>query len=175
METLENRRSVGRQWVKSMGGAIAAAVLVCLALYGVSVYLGFAGSNVFLTGAVIAAALISFYGFLWYGLVDGELSPGDLRTAITVSVVSVYLVLIGLVAFLSSADPSPITDTLLTSFTLTVSAIVGFYFAASAYVQINNGGNREQRARDRLRQDWERERQDWERERRERQDTQEEA
>jgi hypothetical protein len=133
-----------------MALGIAAVVLICLALYFITGHFGFAGANVFLTGAVITTALISFYGFLWYGLGDGDLSVGDMRTAITVAVVSVYLVLIGLVAFLALPIPPSGEGTLLGSFTAAVATVVGFYFGATAYVQVKRP-----ELEDRDRQVWE--------------------
>jgi len=148
------RIAAGRRWVILLGSVLAIVVLICLALYFGSSHIGFTGPNVFLTGAVIATALISFYGFLWHGLEDGELGVGDMRTAITVAVVSVYLVLIALVAFLNlpnpppgepPPEPLPITSTLLTSFTGAVTEIVAFYFGATAFVQTRIGWVDDQR------------------------------
>ena len=63
-----------------------------------------------------------------------------LRTAITVSIVTVYLVLVSLVAFFQArgeGDELPrLTETMLTSFTTIVAIIVPFYFGTSAYVQV---------------------------------------
>jgi hypothetical protein len=98
--------------------------------------------------ALVATAVITFFGFLWR---SGD-PPGneeDMRTAITVSIVTVYLVLIGLVAFLpegpNQGQLPAITNTMLTSFTAIVGIVVPFYFGASAYVQRNGPPGVEER------------------------------
>lgn len=109
--------------------------------------LGFSQSKVFRSIGLIAVAVISFFGSLWRGLDrDGVIDEGDMRTAITVSLVTVYLVLVGIVAFyapvrVGATDQqvlqlSQITNTMLTSFTTIVGIVVPFYFGTSAYVQV---------------------------------------
>ena len=102
---------------------------------------GFTFPGIFLSLVLVATAVITFFGFLWHGLAqDSGLDEGDMRTAITVSVVTVYLVLVGLVAFFPEQTPGgelpAITNTMLTSFTAIVGVVVPFYFGTSAYVHI---------------------------------------
>jgi len=61
-----------------------------------------------------------------------------MRTAITAAIVTVYLVLVGLVAFMTKGPKEllPITETMLTSFTSIVGVVLTFYFGASAYIQV---------------------------------------
>ena len=97
--------------------------------------------SVFLNITVICVALVTYFGFLMFGQARGgewAINKGGMRTAITASVVTVYLVLVGLVAFLTKGPDEllPITATMLTSFTSIVGVVVAFYFGSSAYVQV---------------------------------------
>jgi hypothetical protein len=133
---------VGRAWVVLMASLIFGVVAISAALYVITSRLwGFTFPGIFLSLALVATAVITFFGFLWHGIgEDRRLDDADMRTAITVSVVTVYLVLVGLVAFIPEQTPggqSPtITNTMLTSFTAIVGVVVPFYFGASAYVYI---------------------------------------
>ena len=121
---------------------IFGVVTISAALYVITPGLwGFTFPGIFLSLALVATAVISFFGFLWHGIgEDPGLDEEDMRTAITVSVVTVYLVLVGLVAFFPEQTPGgqlpAITNTMLTSFTAIVGVVVPFYFGASAYVQV---------------------------------------
>jgi hypothetical protein len=97
--------------------------------------------SAYLSAAVVAVALITFFGVL-HGLKSPgqKLEDGAIRTAITVSIVSVYLVIVGMVAFFSGERELPsITSTMLTSFTALVAIVVPFYFGSTAYVQAKSG------------------------------------
>jgi membrane protease YdiL (CAAX protease family) len=132
-----------------IGFFVFLAVVVSFGLDFWTADLGFKQSQVFRSIGLIAAAMISFYGILWKGLnKDGVIDESDMRTAITVSLVTVYLVLVGVVAFyapirVNTANEqqqanqlSQITTTMLTSFTTIVGIVVPFYFGTSAYVQV---------------------------------------
>jgi len=88
-----------------------------------------------------SVAIVSFFGFMWYlQSLGGQfaLNKGGMRLAIVASVITVYLVLVGVVTFFKSVDAvPPMTQTLLTHFTTVVLTVVAFYFGASAYVQVH--------------------------------------
>ena len=91
---------------------------------------------VFLSLALIAVALITFFGVL------GSASPQDTRGAITISVVTVFLILVSQVAFYSvvpkkeSLEFQPISQAMITSFTAIVGIVIPSYFGASAYIHV---------------------------------------
>jgi hypothetical protein len=131
-----------RKSLVRIGLIIFLAILIFEGLEFGTKYLGFTSSAVFRSIGVIAVAIISFYGFLWYGTQrHGSIDEGDMRGAITVAVVTVYLVLVGFVAFYRPISEDAglklpeITSTMISSFTTLVGIIVPFYFGTSAYVQ----------------------------------------
>jgi uncharacterized BrkB/YihY/UPF0761 family membrane protein len=93
---------------------------------------------VFLSLALIAVALITFFGVL------GNTSPQDPRGAITISVVTVFLILVSQVAFYSLVPKEenlafqPISQAMITSFTAIVGIVIPFYFGATAYENVND-------------------------------------
>lgn len=93
----------------------------------------------FLSLAVVAVAIITFFGVLAL-----ERTPGAhdafceraLRRATTVSVLIVYLVTVGTVTFFRGRTEVPeVTGTFLASFTATVGIVVAFFFGSSAYLE----------------------------------------
>jgi hypothetical protein len=87
-----------------------------------------------------AVAMISFVGLMALTQGDGkrwELTEGAMRTAIAGTIVIVYLVLVGIVAFfkVGPKELPGISQTLVTNFTTIVGVVIAFYFGASAYVQ----------------------------------------
>jgi len=133
------RRRNNTSWILLMALLIFGAVVIGAVI---PLAFDFIPPDISLSLALVATAVITFFGFLWRSgdPVGGE---EDMRTAITVSIVTVYLVLIGLVAFLpgepTQGQLPAITNTMLTSFTAIVGIVVPFYFGASAYVQVKNG------------------------------------
>jgi hypothetical protein len=91
-------------------------------------------ANSFLAMALIAVIALTFFGFLAYGT-----DPEDMRTAIAVTLITVYLVLVSDVAFYGTIKGSealnPLTQTMITSFTAIVGIVIPSYFGASAYAQ----------------------------------------
>jgi hypothetical protein len=76
-------------------------------------------------------------------------SPGHIRATIAVSIVTEYMVLVGVVAFFhgwSDATTPAVTQTLVTNFTSIVGVVVAFFFGASAYVQTRDA--RSQKAKE---------------------------
>ena len=129
-----------RAWIIMLGSAVFAAATIGAALYVIGPRFGFSGSRVFLSLALVAVAVLTFCGFLWQGLGhDPSRRDATLRTAITVSLVAVYLVLASFVTFFTvrgGRDELPgLTGTILTSFTVLVAIVVPFYFGSSAYVE----------------------------------------
>jgi hypothetical protein len=91
----------------------------------------------FVSIAVALVAIVTFFGVL-----TGDDQPPDeplLRRAITIAVVTVYLVLVAIVAFFKGTWQSPeVTQTLLASFTSIAGVIVAFYFGATAYLEVKS-------------------------------------
>jgi hypothetical protein len=144
------RRRNNTSWILLMAALILGVVVIGAVF--LPRWVDFIPPGTSLSLALVATAVITFFGFLWRG---GNEPPGgeeDMRTAITVSIVTVYLVLIGLVAFLpevpNQGQLPAITSTMLTSFTAIVGIVVPFYFGASAYVEKNGlRGDEELRGR----------------------------
>jgi protein-S-isoprenylcysteine O-methyltransferase Ste14 len=90
----------------------------------------------------VGTASMCFFGLLFLTQKDDEhwqLTEETMRTAIAGTIVVVYLVLVGIVAFFV-VGPGPrdlpgITQTMITNFTTVVGIVIAFYFGASAYVQ----------------------------------------
>lgn len=139
-----------RYWILGIGAIAFGAVLIFLGLWVVGGFiLHLPYSPIFLSGALISAGLITFFGSLWHSMEgDRKLDGGDMRTAITVSIVTVYLVLVSVVVFFTKSvgfdELSKIAEMLLTSFTALVSIVVPFYFGASAYVQVKDQSKKEE-------------------------------
>lgn len=96
----------------------------------------------FLAVAVTTVAIVTFFGVLTGGNVQSNESV--FRRAITVAVVTVYLVLVSLVSFFGGGWESPeVATTLLVSFTSIVGVIVAFYFGSSAYLELRRSSNSE--------------------------------
>jgi hypothetical protein len=93
------------------------------------------------SAAVVATALVTFFGFL--GLAGGAqtgIPHGSLRSAIAASTIVTYLVFVATAGlFQTTQSLSEISRLLLTSFTATVSVIIAFYFGSSAYVAARTG------------------------------------
>lgn len=93
--------------------------------------------RVYLAGALIATAVISFIGFLLIGsyLSDGTaLEASQMRTAIAGTFVVTYFAILGLFVFspyTPTAFAGRITDDLLSQ----VALVVGFYFATSGALE----------------------------------------
>ena len=111
---------------------------------------------VFLSLALIAVALITFFGVL------GSASPQETRGAITISVVTVFLILVSQVAFYSlvpkkeNLEFQPISQAMITSFTAIVGIVIPSYFGASAYIHVNEQRTQREaveRERDELRRE----------------------
>jgi len=110
-------------------------------LIGLAVWKYYDKDAVFLNLMIISVALVTYFGFLMFGQFmggDWAVNKGGMRTAITASIVTVYLVLLGLVAFMTKGPKEllPITETMLASFTSIVGVVLAFYFGSSAYLQV---------------------------------------
>jgi hypothetical protein len=114
------------------------AVSTFAARYGVP-WLGIRADLAFLMFAVAAIGIITFFGLLLlsHRTTGAPLEDQGLRLSITVAVITVYLVVVGEAAFwATTTTPSPITDTVLTSFTSIVGVVIAFFFGSSAYVEV---------------------------------------
>lgn len=102
------------------------------------------GHPAFLSLAVAAIGLITFFSALGLNESNALSIEGRMRRAITVAVVTVYLVLVSTVAFYVPWEKiSEVTRTLVKSFTATVSVIVAFFFGASAFLESRPAGQNE--------------------------------
>ena len=118
---------------------IVAIGLVLWKLEGIDAI--FINDAVVLNAALIGVALVTFFGFLIVGQSmggDWTIDKGGMRIAITAAVVTMYLVLVGLTAFLSKSPSElpPITQQMSGSFTGIVGVVVAFYFGSSAFVHV---------------------------------------
>jgi hypothetical protein len=109
--------------------------------------------NTFLAMGLVSVGVITFFGFLAYGT-----EPEDMRTAIAVALVAVYLILVGESAFFGylrkSVTLDPLTQAMITSFTTIVGIVIPTYFGASAYTQTRDARRTEvERERDALRRE----------------------
>ena len=96
--------------------------------------------EIFLSLALIAAGLITFFGVLghvsvWKGGIL-EVDPGHIRTALTVTIVTVYFVMLSEYLFFYHGNVPSVVQSLVTSFTALVTVVVPSYFGASAYTQV---------------------------------------
>jgi len=100
----------------------------------------------FLSLAVAAIALVTFFGALRLG--QGAALPSDahIRRAITLTVVTVYIVVVSVAIFYVpwAEEFGEVSKTLLNSFTATVSVIVVFFFGSSAYVETRTQGKQQE-------------------------------
>jgi hypothetical protein len=101
---------------------------------------GVSVSRALLSLMMIAIGLVTFYGVIGIGLSDKShtLSKNDLRLAIVISVITLYLVLVGTVSFFSKGGDLPvITETMINHFTTIVGVVIAFYFGTAAYEAVN--------------------------------------
>ena len=96
--------------------------------------------------ALIATGVVAFVSLVL--LCEGD-SPGrslteqTMRTAVSGTMVLVYLVLISYSTFnLVPEQQSPLAGTLITNFSAIVGVVIASYFGASAYVQARNKGTK---------------------------------
>ena len=128
-----------RRTIILMGVSIPAAFLIGMFVWDV---LMDARYDWFLGVILMVVASISFFGTISMQS-DSDQNPrlegAILRTAITVSVVSVYLVILAVALFVVVPDEMrPLTDTMITHFTTIVGVVIAFYFGSSAYVQVQS-------------------------------------
>jgi arginine exporter protein ArgO len=100
----------------------------------------------------VGTAAISFFGLLMLSQSNEkqwQVSEDSMRTAIAGTIVVVYLVLVGIVAFfIQGPEELPrITETMVTNFTTVVGIVIAFYFGVSAYVQVQRERNESRKAR----------------------------
>lgn len=91
----------------------------------------------FLSFAMASVGLITFFGVL--DLESAATLPGEgqLRRAITIAVITVYIAIVSIAAFYVPWEEfGEASRTMLTSFTGTVAVIVVFFFGTSAYVEV---------------------------------------
>lgn len=119
--------------------ALMAGVITILSAVGAYLSVHWDNNGPFIVVAVGTAATC-FFSLLFLTQDDDEhwqLTEETMRTAIAGTIVVVYLVLVGIVAFfvVGPRDLPGITQTMVTNFTTVVGIVIAFYFGASAYVQ----------------------------------------
>jgi multisubunit Na+/H+ antiporter MnhC subunit len=98
---------------------------------------------VFFVWSAISSGIITLFGFLWIGY-DPEKKPAidtsTMRTALTSSIVMVYLYIVCLTTFFRgwSDKLDPLPQAMVSNFTIIVGVVIAFYFTSSAYVQTRN-------------------------------------
>ena len=94
----------------------------------------------FLAFAIGANAIVTFFGSLNLEA-QREFSPGDadIRRAIAIAVVLMYLQLVATFAFFKNTPPF---DGLLVNFTTTTGVVIAFYFGSSAFIDSKRGAAR---------------------------------
>jgi protein-S-isoprenylcysteine O-methyltransferase Ste14 len=137
--------------------SILAIVGVCLVVSSVNPEIKLGPLGAFTLGrapaafGAIAAAIITFFALISRSrrAIESETDPAALRLAIAGTLTVLYVVLVGTFAFwqpdMIDGKPVPIdevTKLLITSLTATMGTVVAFYFAASAYVQVNSRRDR---------------------------------
>ncbi len=97
-------------------------------------------SRALLSLMMIAIGVVTFYGFIGIGLRDRShtLSKNDIRLAIVITLITMYLVLVGTVSFFSRGGDLPvITETMINHFTTIIGVLIAFYFSTAAYEAVN--------------------------------------
>lgn len=122
----------------SFAMALGLILLNCLVI-GIVYYLS---NGAYLSIALIATAVTTFASLIVLCQNDPlnwVLSEQIMRTAISGTIVLVYLVLISFATFNFLPDQqSSLTGTLITNFSSIVGVVIASYFGASAYVQARN-------------------------------------
>jgi hypothetical protein len=92
---------------------------------------------------LVAVGLVSLFGFIALGVseTDQELSDADIRLAIVVSLITLYIALVGAVSTFSpteSAKELPeITTLMINHFTTIIGVAIAFYFGTEAYMAVH--------------------------------------
>lgn len=91
--------------------------------------------------AIIATGILTFFGMLFHAMPsapDSSLQDRVLRLAITSSITTMYLALVGFGVFMRKPPEQatdPIAQTLITSFSSVVGVVIAFYFGTGAYLE----------------------------------------
>ncbi|MBN2117530.1 MAG: hypothetical protein JW730_13215 [Anaerolineales bacterium] len=123
-----------------MAGLLFLIVVVC---YVLVVYLHV--SNAALSLMLVSVGLVTFYGTMGMGITNRHrrLSKYDIRLAIVISLITVYIVLVGTVVFFTKGgDLPPIAQTMITHFTTVVGVMIAFYFGAEAYEAVHRSAEK---------------------------------
>ena len=118
---------------------VMAAVITLLAAAGAFLAVYWNNNAPYIVVAVGTAATC-FFGLLILTQPTGErwqVTEETMRTAIAGTIVVVYLVVVGIVAFFiyGPRELPGITETMVASFTTVAGIVVAFYFGSSAYLQ----------------------------------------
>lgn len=97
-------------------------------------------------------ALLTFWAMLAIGynkVGDHPWQESYLRTAIAVSLIAVYLAIVGTVAFYKPTEGAinlhPMTQQIINSFTTVVGIVIAFFFGSSAYIEAKKRSSGEQK------------------------------
>jgi len=117
---------------------------VIIAICGILIWLALEnrGSILAMTATVIAFA--TFFGFVAISQsqdVGWAANVGSMRTAITAGVLALYFFILPISIFLKqNTEMSAFGQTMVQTFTTTMSIIIPFYFGASVYAQVHAPG-----------------------------------
>ena len=103
-------------------------------------FLSIGKSTAFLSFGAASIGIITFLGTLIiFNNSNDNISERSLRTSITIALVTVYIFIVGVVAFFGEArelsEMKDVTKTMLTSFTSIIGVIIAFFFGTSAYIE----------------------------------------
>jgi hypothetical protein len=134
----------GREWIKMAWRVFGVVLLGEVLCQGYRILIHVRGwkdvavsPTIFLVLSLIATALITYFGSLGRAVGDNKVDHAEMRTAITVAIVTVYLVLVSETAFFINVntESSDLAKTMIGSFTALASIVIPSYFAASAYAE----------------------------------------
>lgn len=130
---------------------LARVLAMALLLFGVGMGAGVLFVSIYPPAfAIVAIGILTFFELLYNSLQGSQNAPiqdRDLRIAITGSVTTMYLALVGYGAFMRiplDQREAPMAQALVTSFTAVMSVVIAFYFGTSAYLERRNEGPRPQ-------------------------------
>ena len=98
--------------------------------------------------AITSIGMLTFFHLLYHSIriaPDAPIQDRDLRIAITGSVTTMYLALVGFGAFMhipaTGIQQAPLAQSLVVSFTSVVGVVIAFYFGTSAYLESKKPGS----------------------------------
>jgi hypothetical protein len=123
-------------------------IIIVIAVFGLLIWsfsnFTYDQKAMLLAMTTIILAFVTFFGCLSFSQSVGgywDLNKDGMRIAIAATVVVVYFFLLGVGIFAYERPPSTMTNLMVSNLTNFVWIILGFYFAASAFVQVYGKDN----------------------------------